>query len=825
MSHSKLINVVLLFCMLWLAFSGTGAANQAIAQAPASETGPASDDALLVEELPELTPVPASLAPDNLVDSDSWIKPLPHGPQSGIESVVLWDNGPLVTHPGEGYNGHDVSALQSSIGLSTFGFGVSTSTGFRLADDFEVSAANGWQVETISFFSYQSSVHPYPPASTITGLYLQIWDGAPDNPGSSVIFGDLLTNRLISTSWTSIYRAPDTTMLDFQRPVMAAVASVNISLSPGTYWLDWIISGSLASGPWAPPISILGQTTTGNALQYTPTTSTWAPANDLVTGTPQGLPFVVVGSVIEGPPSWKSIASINGVGRSRPAAATVGGKIYIFGGETPGAGRANTVEEYDPRANTWAVKAGLMPVPASNVCAAAIGTDIYIPGGYDASMAYLRTLQVYHTTSDSWSTITTDPLPLALLGSGCAALNGKLYVFGGDSISGYQSGAYVYDPAAAAGSRWSTLASMTYNRAYLGGVAVNGKIYAVGGRNVVTDLSYVEAYNPADNTWHSVTSLSKARGGVGVYAVGSTLYACGGGWSSLYDDCEVYDTTQGYSGAWKSHPALLIEGRRTFAYANIGPVLYAIAGYNGYYLTSAERWSYDVFLPAILKEPFMVLGFDTQFNGNAPGWTAYAGGDWFIGASYLYTSGASPNLWSSAAYMTPFTNLDYQARMMRLGCDTCSNNLIIRGVPIPQSAINAWNNAYMFQYSRTGYFSVFKIVNGVETALQGWTFSPALLTGDTWNTLRVFASGSQLFFYINGTLVWTGSDTSLTTGNVGVSMYVSTVDSSELRMDWATLMTNAGGFIVSDTVNPEQQALNDAANLQIGADFTSNQSP
>ena len=34
MSQSKLFNVILIFCMLWLAFSGTGAANQALAQTP-----------------------------------------------------------------------------------------------------------------------------------------------------------------------------------------------------------------------------------------------------------------------------------------------------------------------------------------------------------------------------------------------------------------------------------------------------------------------------------------------------------------------------------------------------------------------------------------------------------------------------------------------------------------------------------------------------------------------------------------------------------------------------------------------------------------------
>ena len=605
MSQSKLINIILVISMLWLALGGAGAASQADAQTPETGAGPTSDDALPVEEQPELPQVPSVPVSDDLTNSDNWIKPLPYGPQAGLEQVVLWDNGPLITHWNGGFNGAHASVLQSAIGLSTYGFGNQFSYGYRMADDFQVSDGKGWFVERLIFFTYQTSNYTMPPVSPITGLYLQIWDGPPNNAGSSVIFGDLVTNRLGETYWIDTYRVIDTDMLASNRPIMTAVANVDIFLPQGTYWLDWMIDGSLSSGPWAPPISIFGQTITGNGLQYT---TAWAPANDSATLTQQGMPFVVVGSVNSGQPSWKSIAPINGLGRSRPAAAAVNGKIYLIGGEISG-GVANTVDKYNPITNTWTVQTGLMPTPASNICAAAIGTDIYVVGGG------LNTLQAYHTTSDTWSIVTTDPLPQALRGPGCAALNAKLYVFGGSSAGSYQSAAYVYDPAAAAGSRWTIFQPMSLERGYLAGVAANGKIFAIGGSNSASaNLNYVEAYDPADGYWHPVTHMQEARGGPGVFAVGNTIYACGGGWSTYLDSCEVYDTTQGYFGSWATHPAILIEGRRTFGYANIGPVLYAIAGWNGSYLTSAERWSYESFLPLIMNRPFMQLGFDSQFN-------------------------------------------------------------------------------------------------------------------------------------------------------------------------------------------------------------------
>jgi hypothetical protein len=295
--------------------------------------------------------------------------------------------------------------------------------------------------------------------------------------------------------------------------------------------------------------------------------------------------------------TWEAIDSINSTGRSRPAAAAVDGKIYLFGGEISG-GREDTVEMFDPAVGEWVDMAGLMPVPASNICAAAIGGDIYIPGGYQyASPYYISDLQVYHTATDTWETVTTDPYPLVAAGVGCAASDGKLYAFGGTTGT-YQNAAYVYDPAAPAGSRWTQLAGMTYTRAYLAGAAVNGKIYAVGGRDsATTDFAYVEAFDPADGLWHPLPNMSFARGGPGAMVWGDQLVACGGGWSLYRNNCESYDTTQGYAGAWVTLPQTMIEGRRTFAYASLPDALYAIAGYNGAFLATAER------LPAFVCPP------------------------------------------------------------------------------------------------------------------------------------------------------------------------------------------------------------------------------
>lgn len=64
----------------------------------------------------------------------------------------------------------------------------------------------------------------------------------------------------LTTSFSNIYRDTDTNVGNNQRPIMAVVATVLRTLAPGTYWVEWRMRGSLVSGPWAPPITILGQT-------------------------------------------------------------------------------------------------------------------------------------------------------------------------------------------------------------------------------------------------------------------------------------------------------------------------------------------------------------------------------------------------------------------------------------------------------------------------------------------------------------------------------------------------------------------------------------
>ncbi|WP_337865892.1 T9SS type A sorting domain-containing protein [Ignavibacterium sp.] len=206
-------------------------------------------------------------------------------PLEGSEAV-LFDNGPLVTLPGGGCLGGDASILDGTLGLTVFGFGAQHSSGNYIADDFTNTSA--WNIDSLKFFTYQTGAT----SVTINGIYVQIWNGQP-NAGGSVIWGDLTTNRLFAARFTNMYRALNTTPTDCQRRIQEVVVNVSgLNLAPGTYWIQWGFTGTAGSGPWQPPVTISGQTNTGNALQNL--AGTW---QALLDGTfPQGAPFIVYGT-------------------------------------------------------------------------------------------------------------------------------------------------------------------------------------------------------------------------------------------------------------------------------------------------------------------------------------------------------------------------------------------------------------------------------------------------------------------------------------------------------------------------------------------------
>ena len=203
--------------------------------------------------------------------------PTSTGATRQTDANVLFDNGTIVNSPGTGPGGSDESIIPA--GGSTYGFGLNQAGGLSVADDFVVPAS--WTITSVNFQGYQTNSGT---TSTFTGAYFRIYDGDP-SAGGVVVWGDFTTNHMTTTDFTNIYRvnAPGE---GTARPVMNVTCNgLSIVLAPGTYWIEWALTGSGSSGPWVPNV-----VDPGNSLQNT---GTWAP---LTNPGPVGLPFTLSGT-------------------------------------------------------------------------------------------------------------------------------------------------------------------------------------------------------------------------------------------------------------------------------------------------------------------------------------------------------------------------------------------------------------------------------------------------------------------------------------------------------------------------------------------------
>jgi N-acetylneuraminic acid mutarotase len=136
-------------------------------------------------------------------------------------------------------------------------------------------------------------------------------------------------------------------------------------------------------------------------------------------------------------------------------------------------------------------------------------------------------------------------MPAARWGHVAAAVDGIIYAIGGMNAGGADvSTVEAYEPAT---DTWTTKADMPSRRAHVAIDVVDGKIYVIGGIFGETPqdnraLSAVEAYDPATDTWTRKADMPTARNGVGACVVDGRIYVSGG-WdgNNHLATMEVYD--------------------------------------------------------------------------------------------------------------------------------------------------------------------------------------------------------------------------------------------------------------------------------------------
>jgi N-acetylneuraminic acid mutarotase len=176
--------------------------------------------------------------------------------------------------------------------------------------------------------------------------------------------------------------------------------------------------------------------------------------------------------------------------------AAIGGKLYVFTGctllSTGVQVSAGFLHRYDPTTNTWTT---LRQAPEAHFQPAVttIGGKLYVAGGNTGSGATSGRLDMYDPATNTWTALNT--MPTARVAAAGAAVAGLLYVIGGRNATTYRNTVEVYNPAT---DQWGVLTPIPTARAGLGVALINsdGRLYAVGGRNSTGVLANSERYTP-----------------------------------------------------------------------------------------------------------------------------------------------------------------------------------------------------------------------------------------------------------------------------------------------------------------------------------------
>lgn len=172
---------------------------------------------------------------------------------------------------------------------------------FRQGDDFTVTGS-GWSISSLTVYGFWTGGTP---TSSFTSGVVRIWNARPDAAGASVVAGDLTTNRLSGTSFTNLYRTGRASS-STSRPILAATLDLNVTLGPGTYWIEYGLAAGTAN-VFSPLVTIPGQVSTPNANAFFYTSQTYYAMVDSNSAEPLAVPFALNGQPVPEPASMVAL--------------------------------------------------------------------------------------------------------------------------------------------------------------------------------------------------------------------------------------------------------------------------------------------------------------------------------------------------------------------------------------------------------------------------------------------------------------------------------------------------------------------------------------
>lgn len=183
-----------------------------------------------------------------------------------------------------------------------------------------------------------------------------------------------------------------------------------------------------------------------------------------------------------------------------------------------------------------------METPLQGLALVSSGDNLYRVGGMQAlnsrqeedDLHSVKGFSRFDPATGHWTALT--PLPATRSSHDAAALDGKIYVVGGWTLSGDRSGdwqtaALVYDTADGASGRWEELPLPPFQRRALALAAWQDRIWVLGGMDEFGDIQRtVYSFDPSSNTWQEGPAMpgEDMQGfGISAWGLDSGLYVSG----------------------------------------------------------------------------------------------------------------------------------------------------------------------------------------------------------------------------------------------------------------------------------------------------------
>lgn len=262
--------------------------------------------------------------------------------------------------------------------------------------------------------------------------------------------------------------------------------------------------------------------------------------------------------------------------RQEHAVVAYNGEIYVIGGFAPSV--TATVLAYNPANAAWRSVADF-PSALHHANAAVVDGTLYVAGFY-AGLSFSNAdgrVFAYDAQQNAWTPRAAMPAGSERAAACVAALDGKLYLFGG-ARGGTVPQASAYDPGA---DRWETLPDLPAPREHCVAAALGDQIYIASGRASGIGGFQPEtwAYDPAARSYRERAPIPTPRGGTAGSALAGRLVIFGGegngsSTSGVFAQVEAYDPA---ANTWQALPDMLVP-RHGFGAAVLDGRIYLPGG-------------------------------------------------------------------------------------------------------------------------------------------------------------------------------------------------------------------------------------------------------